>query len=485
MLEKISVKIIALWLFLLPLNMVAQSLAGQPLPPAESKARLQQLGDSLRKYDAFYYFDRDGLAVVMRYTNTSTGGKKRKFGIINDNGELVLPCEYDCIREQYHSNLIMVSKGELAGFVDPQMNWVIPMHYQDIYCDLETDDYFCFGLVMAVDSTNRVGVMDSTGRQILSRLYECDWINILTPNLFIVVRGEEAGVVNRKGETVIPFNYTYLSPCGNYIRAMQNNKLGLLDTLGNVIILLQFDNVGVEFNGSLFLVCKNDRWGLMDTTGQMVIPCTYEKPLYEAAPGLWRCLKYVWGSPKEGVINSRGEVVLPCENEFVRFSRTGDRILAFRLDSRGYEKCYLYNREGHLLDTLDEFSFDGIDEINHVSMIPVKRNGKWGFFNLDFQLVVPFLYDKVKGSDGYGEVALPDNKIAVLNEQGEVLITLPFPYDHTYVIPSINGWYYVHYESRYPYDDVEDLNFRGFIDTYGNSTFTKEELEKMKAHSKQ
>ena len=286
MLAKISAMILALWIFVLPLNMVAQSLAGQPLPPDESKVRLQQLGDSLRKYDDFYYFDLNGLALVMRYTNIPTGGKEKKFGIINDNGELVLPCEYDCIRQQDHSDLIMVSKGELVGFVNPQMNWVIPMHYQDIYCDLETDDYFRFGLVVVVDSTNKMGVLDSTGHQILPRLYECDWIHILTPNLFIVARDGEAGVVNRKGETFIPFIYSYLSPCGNYIRAEQNNKLGLLDTLGNVIIPLQFDNVGIEFNGSLFPVCKNDRWGLMDTTGKMVIPCTYEKPLYEAAPGL-------------------------------------------------------------------------------------------------------------------------------------------------------------------------------------------------------
>ena len=120
-------------LFFHPLVSVAQGIAGQPLPPAESKARLQQLGDSLRKYDLFYSFERNSLAMVMRYMNTPLGEKVKKLGIINDKGELVLPCDYDHIRQQDHSNLIMVSKGELAGFVDSQMNWVIPMCYQDIY----------------------------------------------------------------------------------------------------------------------------------------------------------------------------------------------------------------------------------------------------------------------------------------------------------------------------------------------------------------
>ncbi len=469
-------------LFFQPLVSVAQGLAGQPLPPAESKARLQQLGDSLRKYDLFYSFERNSLAMVMRYMNTPLGEKVKKLGIINDKGELVLHCDYDHIRQQDHSNLIMVSKGELAGFVDSQMNWVIPMCYQDIYSDLETDDFFFFGLINVADSaTGKKGVIDSTGQQILPCKY--DWIEICTPNCFLVGIGDMEGAVNRKGETIIPFIYSHLMLCGNYIRAKQNNKLGLLDTLGNVIIPLQFDNVGIDFNGSLLSVCKNDRWGLVDITGNMVIPYIYEKPLYESAPGLWSYGQYVQGHYKEGVVTSHGEVVLPCEYDFLRFSRSGDRILAYQTDLYGNPICYLYNRDGRLLDTLDEFRFDVIDEINHVTMIPVSRNGKWGFFNLDFQLVVPYIYDDVFGWNGYGLAKLPNNQTALLNESGEVLLSLPLLFDYTIALPSVNGWYYVNYGSRDPM--YGGLELSGFIDTYGNSTFTKEELEEMKAHFKQ
>ena len=49
---------------LLPILAWAQTKPTAPLPPEESKARLQQLGDSLRKYDYFDYLDRHGWIIV-------------------------------------------------------------------------------------------------------------------------------------------------------------------------------------------------------------------------------------------------------------------------------------------------------------------------------------------------------------------------------------------------------------------------------------
>lgn len=84
-------------LFLLPLISMAQQPMGQSLPPADSKARLQQLGDSMRKYDVFYGFDRNGLAVVASNSKTPSGESVSRFGLVNEKGELVLPCEHDWV----------------------------------------------------------------------------------------------------------------------------------------------------------------------------------------------------------------------------------------------------------------------------------------------------------------------------------------------------------------------------------------------------
>ena len=58
-------------ILLFPLLAWAQVKPTAPLPPEESKARLQQLGDSLGRYDGFENFDRHGWMVVEKVTETN------------------------------------------------------------------------------------------------------------------------------------------------------------------------------------------------------------------------------------------------------------------------------------------------------------------------------------------------------------------------------------------------------------------------------
>ena len=131
-------RILFILLCLLPLLMWAQPKSTAPLSPAESKDRLQQLGDSLRKYDYFENFDSNGWMVVNIMTETDRHTYSTHYGIINDKGQTVLPCEYNCIRFQENSDLMMVSRNaESAGFMNRQLEWVIPPKYNEQpWCDL-------------------------------------------------------------------------------------------------------------------------------------------------------------------------------------------------------------------------------------------------------------------------------------------------------------------------------------------------------------
>ena len=77
-------------ILLLPLLAWAQPKSTAPLPPEESKARLQQLGDSLRKYDYFDYLDRHGWIIVsVRSDNNAKKAWPNRFGIIDDYGRQI------------------------------------------------------------------------------------------------------------------------------------------------------------------------------------------------------------------------------------------------------------------------------------------------------------------------------------------------------------------------------------------------------------
>lgn len=109
----------------------------------------------------------------------------------------------------------------------------------------------------------------------------------------------------------------------------------------------------------------------------------------------------------------------------------------------------------------------------YISMIPVKRNGKWGFVNRDFELIVPCQYETpIFGGDGYGNVNTGDGQTTLIDEQGQLIISGPYAYISS---PKVNGWFMV---GGYPPDSWNGLS--GFIDRYGNSTFTEEEMQKLR-----
>ena len=132
----------------------------------------------------------------------------------------------------------------------------------------------------------------------------------------------------------------------------------------------------------------------------------------------------------------------------------------------------IYDRNGKIVDTFEKFVRDETDLVNGTTMIPVKRNGKWSFVNRDFQLIVPCIYDApAEGWAGYGYVNTGDGLTTLIDEQGQQLVSGPYRFISS---PTVNGWFMA---GGYPPDSW--IGITGFIDRYGNTTFTEEEMRQI------
>ena len=472
---------------LLPLLGWAQPKSTAPLSPAESKARLQQLGDSLRKYDYFENFDRFGWSVVGICSNKNAKNRfPDRYGIINDYGQLILPCEYSDIRFQEHSDLMMVMKDEKAGFMNRQLEWVIPLKYNfEFWAEMECADFFDYGMIVAADADWNYGVVDSTGREILPCRYK--WVNILGPDFF-VVNDDHCGAINRNGDTVIPFVYQSLHPLyasdGRYFTVMNQNKYGVISNTGQEILPIVYEEV-LDCDRGFFSVSQNGKWGVVDSLGRIVIPLKYKtqhiwfRPgmdLVEIGDGSYLSNGMDRDLEKCKLLNMKGKVLLNGYDASVS-DISGERLAILYYDQGEDEdaRCEIIDRNGKKVDgfdSFDEFVFDGIDMVNGTTMIPVKRNGKWGFVNRDFQLIVPCIYDApAEGWVGYGSVNTGDGLITLIDEQGQQLVSGPYRFISS---PTVNGWFKA---GGYPPDSWNGIT--GFIDRYGNTTFTEEELRQI------
>lgn len=91
------------------------------------------------------------------------------------------------------------------------------------------------------------------------------------------------GVINTKGETIIPFEYSEeLSMSKGKIAAKKDGKWGLLDTSGKTVLPFEYDYMKPESTDktTVLFVRKgekpNAKYGVIDFTGKILVPIEYD-----------------------------------------------------------------------------------------------------------------------------------------------------------------------------------------------------------------
>lgn len=138
----------------------------------------------------------------------------------------------------------------------------------------------------------------------------------------IARRQGQAGVINRRGAAVIPFEYEALTWIGHpagWLAARRAGRWGLVDSTGAAQVPFQYEEVEA-YAGQLLAVKRAGRWGFVDVAGREVIAPTYD---------------FVWQGFSEGFaavgydrpnglgfINRRNQPITPFQYGFYLCSST-------------------------------------------------------------------------------------------------------------------------------------------------------------------
>ena len=183
--------------------------------------------------------------------------------------------------------------------------------------------------------------------------------------LFRVGRRSEGGfgngLINRKGETVLPFVYNSVEPFYDGL-AKVTGKVdgetydGFVNTEGEIVIPLQY-KMAESFSEGLAAVLTRDEgiwvdgwyqrhieWGYIDKTGKLVIDGKYKsaEPFYEG-------LAKVRTEEDTGYIDKEGNEVIPCQYQWGGYFRNG---VTYVTDDE--EKTWLINKKGEKLKLIAE-----------------------------------------------------------------------------------------------------------------------------------
>lgn len=201
-----------------------------------------------------------------------------KWGQIDTNGEILIPCQYEDIEGEFSENLMAVQKQEKWGYINFDGNIVLPFVYDHAYS-------FQDGIAKVVIS-NRDYKIDNQGHFIVCNLdnnteikinKDYDIVENFIDNVALVCKNGLWGGIDLHGREMIPLVYDEIGHFDaiGLARCKKNKHWGFINLQGAVIIPFIYDEVSL-FSEDLAACKKDQRWGFIDRCGNTIIPFQFE-----------------------------------------------------------------------------------------------------------------------------------------------------------------------------------------------------------------
>lgn len=364
----------------------------------------QELTAATKKYDELYGF-HEGLARVC---------KDKKYGFIDKLGNEIIPCKYDDAKD-YDKGISVVTLGDKQGAINRQGDMVISCKYDNI--NICEDDS------LAAASINETsGFIDLEGNVVVPFDYE--YCGTFSEGLADVRKNGLIGFVNKNGKLVVPCKYASSFDFSEGLAGVSidggedgvvDDKWGYIDKTGRIVIPFQEGLTGSPFSSGLSMRYRGGLTTSFDKNGFSVMHETafegafiykngkqasdfFETQNIQGFRNGYCVIKDKNGW--EGLVNTQGKFTIPCKYSFI----------ANGFDDK-YVLIQINNKMGFANKATGQIAIPPIYEIGYSGwsfkegLIPVKKDGKYGYINEHNQIVIPFNYDYALAfSEGFAVV---------------------------------------------------------------------------------
>lgn len=356
----------------------------------------KELADATNDYDKLYGF-QEGLAKVC---------KNEKYGFIDKLGHEIIPCVYDKV-EDFYLGVSIVTKDEKKGAINQQGHWVIPCKYDYI-------SGFSKDSLTAASINGKFGFIDLKGNIVVPFDYEsCE---NFSEGLAAVSKDGLIGFINKKGELVIQCQYVRLYDGRGFSEGLvgvsidggqegiYDDKWGYIDKTGDIVIPFQEGLTGAPFSSGLTTIYRRSTTKRMAWEGAFINKSGELASDYfevQNLKGFYDGYCVVKDSTGwEGLINLHGNFVIPCKCSFI-VNGFDEKYVVFQIN----DKYGVANK------STGEVVIPCIYEIDYAGwtfsegVIPVKKDGKYGYINENNQIIIPFVYDEAEAfTEGFAVV---------------------------------------------------------------------------------
>ncbi|MDR0937583.1 MAG: WG repeat-containing protein, partial [Oscillospiraceae bacterium] len=357
----------------------------------------------------------DGLLVVSAF-----GGYAELLnGIINTDGEFVVPITSDYSIGSYANGLFVVSQyGK-----EPDANYNYPFETSGI-----------------IDKTGKFVLPMTNEFEIVDNYYEDGYPD----NLFVVSKkvGDTTlyGAIDKTGKIIIPIEHTErlffnegLSSATKIVDGV--TQIGVLDLNGKIVMPYSAEYSRIYTSEGYIRVENEEYWAVMDKAGNFIVPFDSK---YSYIGYFQDGLAVAYGSNGYGAINTAGELLftLPEDYNIENGFRDGIALVSKseNVEESEEEKylCGLINATGKIIIPLtDEYYYWPLSEGLAASIKTDGDNSLWGVVDETGKTVIPNQYSYIEGFvDGFSIVRQrdannPDKELCgVIDKTGKIVVPL-------------------------------------------------------------
>lgn len=427
----------------------------------------------MTKYDYASSFEQIGLARVGR--KNSSGATE--YGYIDKKGTEIIPLKYQTLGYSFSNGLVYAKDPETNryGFFDKTGKWAIQPVYLDVTSfddhggawakmtdakyhyinktgkDLGTVDekaatskYFGKdGFAVHESNDNSYVLIDNTGK-IISKIDDCDAVYNYSEGIggYKCKSNSKYGFIDINGKKLTTCDFDGFAAFTEYASKVDKvvdgkTKSGYIDTKGNIILPLVYDNV-YAFRNGWGLIKKDGNYFFVDKNGNLKEPPAKYDELNEFRSG------YAMGKIK-GEANGPNKYVYinpELKEEFTVSASQAfpiwETVAIVSSDNKNYE---LMNKKGNIFKVLT-----GVEQVNFCTdgMLGIREKGKWGYVNDKGDVIVSPKYDTCTGFKyGYGRVR-SGGKWGIVDRSGTEIFATKYenilPGENGYFIFYNNGW---------------------------------------------
>ena len=120
-------------------------------------------------------------------------------------------------------------------------------------------------------------------------------------------QGDRFGFVSRTGEVVIPLQFTSAGSFYDGVALVRRGEERIaIDTQGGTLYTCTWEKASGQFSRGFIWVMQDGRYGLMNTAGELVVPCEWDQPV---AIFLHGDMTHLERDGQLGFVNRQGELV--------------------------------------------------------------------------------------------------------------------------------------------------------------------------------